>query len=400
MVGKRIPVYKLTSCGNNFLIVDETQSPYLTEHEKSEFAIRATNVNFGVGADGIIFLQPYNMAVLTEINSYRRYWKHHPTYEDVDYIFRLFEPNGSESFSCGNGLMCVAKYFNHHYASFSKSILTQIPRKRPRTVKIGTMKDNVFSWADMGKPHRVPKEIVGLANKESFDRDIDQLDNIKVTFREHDLRPFSEKTALNLRGYLVFTGEPHLVIFVETGFSIEAISNLLFLSTKVLENTEKKFERRRAFGSWLIHHIGTYLNRQYRDLFPEGINVDFVKLSEQKNIIEYRCFERGINKETLACGTGALAVAFVAKRMKLISGNKISVWPNRCRWHDQTASIVVEGKETGWIIQAKPQILMQGDYYFTSVVSCQRQNTEIDCSHYPSGDQFIPNVNCEHVIEY
>jgi diaminopimelate epimerase len=400
MAGKRIPFNKLTSCGNNFLIVDETQLPYLTEREKSEFAIRATNVNYGVGADGIIFLQPFNTRVLADINSYRRYWKHHPVYQGVDYIFRLFEPNGAESFSCGNGLMCVAKYFNHRYANFSMAILTQIPRKHPKAVTIGTMKDRITSWADMGKPHRVPKEIACLSNKASFDHDIDELDNIKVTLREHDLRPFSEKTTLILSGYLVFTGEPHLVIFVETGFSIETISNLLFLSTKLFENTEKKYERRRAFGSWLLHHIGTYLNRQYRDLFPEGINVDFVKLSGEKNIIEYRCFERGINKETLACGTGALAVAFVAKRLKLIAGKKISVWPYRCRWYDGTASIDVEGKETGWIIQGRPQILMQGEYYFPSAAGGELQITDMIGSPYQPGVHLVHNLNCEHAIEY
>jgi diaminopimelate epimerase len=399
MAERRIPFNKLTSCGNNFLIVDETQLPYLGESEKSEFAVRATNVNFGVGADGVIFLQPFNTSVLADINSYRRYWKNHPAHQGVEYIFRLFEPNGAESFSCGNGLMCVARYFNHNYANFSRAILTQIPRKHPRAVTIGTMKDRITSWADMGKPHRVPKEIVGLSKKASFDRDIDELNNIKVTFREHDLRPFSEKTELTLSGYLVFTGEPHLVIFVETGFSIEPISNLLFLSTDLFENAKKKFERRRSFGSWLIHHIGTYLNRQYRELFPEGINVDFVKLRSEKNIIEYRCFERGINKETLACGTGALAAAFVAKRLKLIAGNKILVWPNRCRWHDGNACIAVEGKETGWIIQARPQILMQGDCYFTSAAGSERAIKNLTSSQYQSGDDFMHNLKYGHVIE-
>ena len=35
---KDVPILKYTSYGNNFVIVDETQEPILTEAEKSEFA--------------------------------------------------------------------------------------------------------------------------------------------------------------------------------------------------------------------------------------------------------------------------------------------------------------------------------------------------------------------------
>ena len=53
---RRIPIYKYTSYGNNFVIVDETQGTILTESEKSRFAYPATNANFGVGADNFLVI--------------------------------------------------------------------------------------------------------------------------------------------------------------------------------------------------------------------------------------------------------------------------------------------------------------------------------------------------------
>jgi diaminopimelate epimerase len=106
------------------------------------------------------------------------------------------------------------------------------------------------------------------------------------------------------------------------------------------------------------------LNNKYRHIFPSGINVNFVHVHSKESVLEYRCFERGIYKETLSCGTGALASAFVAKKLNLINGNQISIWPHRCRWDDSEAQISVKKDKDGWILKANPIRLFDGEFLF------------------------------------
>ncbi|MDD5704857.1 MAG: diaminopimelate epimerase [Kiritimatiellae bacterium] len=59
-----------------------------------------------------------------------------------------------------------------------------------------------------------------------------------------------------------------------------------------------------------IERFGAAL-RQHECFAPEGTNVDFVKFS-QPNHIHMRTYERGVEAESGACGTGAVASAIVA----------------------------------------------------------------------------------------
>ena len=359
---KEVEFQKFTSHGNNFVIVDETRTQQLQEDEKSRFACQATNVNFGMGADGVLFLQPYRSDVLAEINAVRHYWDRLPVFPNLDVIFRIFEPNGVESFSCGNGLMCLADFLNRQYSIASTRILTQIPTRRPKVITIGTNSKKGTNWANMGSPGQVPQDIVNLSNITPLADDIQLIDDISITFRAGDLHPFSNENTLKCTGYLVYTGEPHLVIFPETGFSIPEIRDLIFVSSHSTSLPNYPQERRIKLGSWLVNHIGMYLNKQYSHIFPKGINVNFVQIPAQTNVLEYRCFERGIDQETLACGTGALAVSFVARRLQHIKANQITVWPHRSRWYDPEAFILVDKNKDSWFLNGTPVMLLKGKF--------------------------------------
>jgi len=59
-----------------------------------------------------------------------------------------------------------------------------------------------------------------------------------------------------------------------------------------------------------VKNLGSHI-RHHGEFSPEGTNADFVKIAG-KDSIKVRTYERGVEDETLACGTGAVASAIVA----------------------------------------------------------------------------------------
>ena len=84
---KYVPFFKYTNCGNSFVIVDELSQSHLAEVEKPLFAKQASDVNFGVGSDGLLVIQPLNNETLSEINSEFNYWDKLPPLTSSKYIF-------------------------------------------------------------------------------------------------------------------------------------------------------------------------------------------------------------------------------------------------------------------------------------------------------------------------
>jgi diaminopimelate epimerase len=140
---------KYTLCGNTFLIVDETRTPLRDDVERSGFARWALDEHFGVGGAN-------NVIYLTRLLS--------PG--DAMHTFRIFEQDGSESLSCGNGLLCAAAVFGRGDLATGLGgparewqVLTELPTGRPQLVRVGVHADGGGTWVDVGPPRRMPTDL-------------------------------------------------------------------------------------------------------------------------------------------------------------------------------------------------------------------------------------------------
>ena len=71
-----------------------------------------------------------------------------------------------------------------------------------------------------------------------------------------------------------------------------------------------------------VDGIGRFL-RQHAYFAPDGTNVNFVRVDGPDNIA-VRTYERGVEAETLACGTGSSASVWICARLGM-TGNSVSV---------------------------------------------------------------------------
>ncbi len=361
---KKTPFCKYTSCGNNFVIIDEVNMRVLTEAEKSKFAYPATNMNFGVGSDNFIVVQHCSKEILYEINSVHRYWNTIPDADEADFIFRMFEPNGKEALCCGNGLLCISDLLFHRHGITSGRIMTEIPSASPTVIRLGMDTENRLSWVKLAPPRRIPHELARPPFVIPCDDAIDRAIEIKISIRNNTLGDHPYGNQMTLSGYLVHTGEPHLVIFTDTDFWPVELADSLF-DPLWQKKSKGPFEKRRNFGARLLHLTGTHLNQDYTHFLPEGININFARKIGDSPILEYRTFERGINRETLACGTGAVAVSFVARYLGICDSDRMVLWPHRCRQQQPDAEIIVSMEEKRWNLYSAPQRLLNGEFLFT-----------------------------------
>jgi len=359
-----IDIVKASCFGNNFLIYDGTDEGILEEMHFSEFARQVTDPQFGIGADNFLVIQNCHEEELEAINSIHGYWKKIPR-RRADYIFRMFEPDGQEALCCGNGLMCIANYMSERHQVESARIMTEIPLAKTNVTTIGFSQRKTYGWANLGVPRKLPDEI---RTKDPSDRFAGQIQTIKklgIQFRQHDLEPYTEDRELVLSGHLIFTGEPHLVFLLDDEDSpLAGLADAIFASTEGDQGAGPLLQRRCGFGTWLVDHIGQYINTHYRDRFPAGVNVNFARKHQCTDAIEYRCYERGVYKETLACGTGAVAVAYIVRHFKGYEGKGIKILPHRCRWFKPNALMAVNNSKDGWVLEGQPDIVAEIGFRF------------------------------------
>lgn len=79
---------KMQGCGNDYIYVNGF-TEIISDEEKPELVRKLSDRHFGVGGDGVIFINPSPMA---------------------DFEMEMYNADGSRSEMCGNGIRCVAKY--------------------------------------------------------------------------------------------------------------------------------------------------------------------------------------------------------------------------------------------------------------------------------------------------
>jgi diaminopimelate epimerase len=177
--------------------------------------------------------------------------------ERADARMRMFNADGSESEMCGNGLRCVAKYVHDH----------GIARKDRLTIETGRGILAVDLEVMGGKAQRV---------RVDMGEPILEAAKIPTTLKGD---PPTDAEVVIAGEAFAFTcvsmGNPHAVAFVD-------------------EITDR-----------LVHQVGPLVEKH--EAFPRRVNVEFVKVNSGTDA-HMRVWERG-SGETLACGTGACAVA-------------------------------------------------------------------------------------------
>ena len=175
----------------------------------------------------------------------------------ADFEMEMYNADGSRGEMCGNGIRCVAKYV-YDYGLTDK---TQISVETLGGIKYLdlTVEDGKVSLVkvDMGKPELEADLSPIIAEREQV---IDE--PIEVDGKEYHMTGVS-------------MGNPHAVIYVDDVKGLD------------LEKIGPKFEN--------------------HERFPKRINTEFVHCIDRQTV-EMRVWERG-SGETLACGTGACAVA-------------------------------------------------------------------------------------------
>ena len=98
--------------------------------------------------------------------------------------------------------------------------------------------------------------------------------------------------------------------------------------------------------------------RNHGEFSPEGTNADFVKVLG-KNNIKIRTYERGVEDETLACGTGAVASAIISAEAEKMqspvtvetrSGEKLKVYFE-----------LIEGNFRNVYLEGKAKLVYEGE---------------------------------------
>lgn len=86
----RIEFTKMQGCGNDYVYIDGNRF-HIPMEQKPELVRHMSNRNFGIGSDGVIFINPV-------------------ADKCADFEMEMWNADGTRAEMCGNGMRCVGKY--------------------------------------------------------------------------------------------------------------------------------------------------------------------------------------------------------------------------------------------------------------------------------------------------
>jgi diaminopimelate epimerase len=175
----------------------------------------------------------------------------------ADFRMRMFNADGSEAQMCGNGIRCLAKYV------YDRGMTQKT------TIQVETL-------AGVLALQLFPSH--GVVDKVCVKMGEPRLERALIPMQGPEGRVLREPLVVNGTMFevtAVSMGNPHCVVFVDDPQTFDVTS----------------------WGPHFEHHPA----------FPEGVNTEFVRVLDAQTF-SMRVWERG-SGETLACGTGASAVA-------------------------------------------------------------------------------------------
>lgn len=194
--------------------------------------------------------------------------------EKADFRMVMYNADGSEGAMCGNGIRCVGKYV-YDYGLTDKTDLSVETKSGIKYLKLTVENDKAVKIrVNMGRPERCAEKIPIVTAHEQV-----QEEEIEAAGRMWKMTGIS-------------MGNPHAVVPYDGN----------------LEDLEIE-----KIGPCFEHH----------KVFPDRVNTEFIRVLDD-HTVQMRVWERG-SGETLACGTGACAVAVAALWNRWVKEGPVTV---------------------------------------------------------------------------
>ena len=171
----KIRFTKMHGCGNDYVYINGF-SEHIANEDKPGFVKTVSDRHFGIGSDGVIFINPSDIA---------------------DFEMEMYNSDGTRAQMCGNGIRSVAKYvYDRHLTDKEEMTIESMGKIKYITVFPENGKAKLIK-VDMGEPILEAKKIPVISNEEKV---IDE--PIFTDDKEY-------------RMTCVSMGNPHAVIFLD-----------------------------------------------------------------------------------------------------------------------------------------------------------------------------------------